>query len=248
MVGFIRLFEHGEGGVRLAQRLGDAHRDAVADPAHAAFAQRHVAAAHRDHRVRLELEHQRVADLEIHHPAQRQLGLVEHRIDGDLGLPDLGGEMAFPDRIAAELLAHEHLEQNAADRLDRRVGQQQLDLAAAVFHVDAQPHQDRGVGGPRDRGKARIGLQPVDVELHRRQRLEGELGVGQHHLDHALDQVGLDRGVGPALDADRGLAAAAAEQHVDDRIDQAGVDGHQPEIVPLLGLEHARGWPAAGSS
>ena len=172
-------------------------------------------------RVGLELEHQRVADLELHHLPQRQPRLVQHGIDRDLGLADFGGEMAFPDRVAAELLAHEHLQQHVADRLDRRVGQQQFDVAAAIFHVDAQPHQDRGVGRPRDRGEARIGLQPVDVELDRRQRLEGELGVGQHDLDHALDQIGLDRGVGPALDPDRALAAAAAEQHVDDRIDQA---------------------------
>jgi hypothetical protein len=68
---------------------------------------------------------------------------------------------------------------------------------------------------------------------------ERHLGVGQHDFDHALDEIGLDRRVGPAFDADRGLPAAAAEQHVDDRVDQARVDGDQPEIVPLLGLEHA---------
>ncbi len=140
---------------------------------------------------------------ELHHPPQRQLGLVEHRVDGDLGLADLGGEMVLPDRVAAELLAHEHLQQDAADRLDRRIGQQQFDLAAAILHVDAQPHQDRRVRRPGDGGEARIGLHPVDVELHRRQRLEGQLGVGQHHLDHALDEIGLDRRVGPALDAHR---------------------------------------------
>ena len=111
--------------------------------------------------------------------------------------------MAFPDRVAAEFFAHEHLQQHAADRLDGRVGQQQLDIAAAVFHVDAQPHQDRGVGRTADRGEARIGLEPVDGEGHRRQRPERLLGVGQHHLDQPLDQAGLDRGVGPALDAER---------------------------------------------
>ena len=37
--GLVRLLEHGEGGVRFAQRLGDPHRDAVADPAHAPFGQ-----------------------------------------------------------------------------------------------------------------------------------------------------------------------------------------------------------------
>ena len=95
------------------------------------------------------------------------------------------------------------------------------------------------LAGLRDRGKARIGFQPVDRERHRRQRPERLLGIGQHDLDQALDQVGFDRGVGTAFDAQRGLAAAAAEQHVDDRIDQAGIDGGEAEVFPLLGLEHA---------
>ncbi len=56
--------------------------------------------------------------------------------------------MAFPDLIAAELLAHEHLQQRGADRLDGRIRQQQLDIAAAILHVDAQAHQNRGVGRP----------------------------------------------------------------------------------------------------
>ena len=99
--------------------------------------------------------------------------------------------------------------------------QQELDRAAAILHVDAQPHQDRRIGRPRDRGEARIGLQPVDVELDRRERTERNLGVRQHHLDHALDEAGFDRRVGTALDADRGLSAPAAEQHVDDRVDEA---------------------------
>src|SRR5674476_908771 len=69
--------------------------------------------------------------------------------------------------------------------------------------------------------------------------LEGLLGIGQHHFDQPLDEIGFDRGVGPALDAQRGLAAAAAEQHVDHRIDQAGIHRGEAEILPFLGLEHA---------
>ena len=98
---------------------------------------------------------------------------VEDGVDLDLGGPELGGQVAFPDVVAAELLAHELLQQHLADRFERRVGQQQLDAAAAVFHVDAQLHQDGGVGRPRDGGEARVGLQAVERESHRRQRLEG---------------------------------------------------------------------------
>ena len=216
LVVFVGFFEHGERGPRLAQWLCDTHRNTVADPAHAAFSQRDIATAHRDHRVRLEFKHQRIADIEPHHPAQRQPRLIQHGIDANLRLSDFGREMAFPDRITAELFAHEHLEQHGADRLDRRVRQQQFDRSAAVFHIDAQTHQNRCVCGPGNRGKARIGLEPIDVELDRGQRLEGELGICQHDFDHALDEIGLDGGVGSPLDPDRALSATTAEQYVDD--------------------------------
>ena len=62
-------------------------------------------------------------------------------------------------------------------------------------------------------------LQPIDGELYRRKRLEGELGIGQHHLDHALDQVRLDSRVWTALHANGALTPAATKQHVDNRID-----------------------------
>ena len=40
--------EHGECGLRLAQRLRHLDGDAIADPAHAAFGERDLAAAHAD--------------------------------------------------------------------------------------------------------------------------------------------------------------------------------------------------------
>ena len=79
----------------LRKRLGDAHRDAVADFAHAAFGQRDVAAAHGDQRVRLELERQRVADVQAHHLAQRQPRLVEHGIDAR----SAPGRFRWPDGL-----------------------------------------------------------------------------------------------------------------------------------------------------
>ena len=41
--------------------------------------------------------------------------------------------MTLPDRVAAELLADEHLQQQFAHRLQRRIGQQQLQAPAAVL-------------------------------------------------------------------------------------------------------------------
>ena len=140
----VGLLEHREGGIGFAQLLGDADGDAVADPAHAPFSQKHVAAADLHQRFGAHLQRQGVADLQHHQLLERNVGLIQHRFDRNLGLRHFGRKVAFPDRITAELFAHEHLQQNRADRLDGGVGQQQFDIAAAVFHVDAQPHQDRG--------------------------------------------------------------------------------------------------------
>jgi len=118
--------------------------------------------------------------------------------------------MAFQIGSRPNFSPMKHLHEHGADRLDGGIGQQQLDVAATVLHVDMQPHQNGGVGRPADGGKARIGFQPVDRERHRRQRPERLFGIGQHHFDQPFDEVGLDRGVGAAFDPQRGLAAAAA--------------------------------------
>src|SRR3546814_5394650 len=73
------------------------------------------------------------------------------------------GQVAVPDRVAAELLAHEHLQQQLAHRLQRGVGDQPLDQAAAILHVDPQGDDDNRVGRARDGGKARIGLPAVEA-------------------------------------------------------------------------------------
>jgi hypothetical protein len=69
---------------------------------------------------------------------------------------------------------------------------------------------------------------------------KGGGGVAQHDLDHPLHQHALDGGVGPALHAHGRGAATAAQQHVDDGVDQVGLDREQAEVVQLLGPEHAQ--------
>ena len=59
-------------------------------------------------------------------------------------------------------------------------------------------------------------------------------------LDQLFDQGAFDGGVGPALDAHGGGAAAPTEQHVDDRVDQRAVDDHQAVVIPLLSLENGK--------
>jgi hypothetical protein len=64
------------------------------------------------------------------------------------------------------------------------------------------------------------------------------LRIIQHDFDHARDQHALDRRIRAAFERACRAAAATAEQHVDDRIDQIRVDGREAEIVELLRAEH----------
>jgi len=83
--------------------------------------------------------------------------------------------------------------------------------------------------------------------MHRRQGLEGGAGVGQHDLDHPLDQNPLDRRIGPTLDAQGRRAATPPQQHIDDRIDQVGIDRQQAVVVQFLRPEHRQdGWQGNG--
>src|SRR3546814_1956293 len=75
----------------------------------------------------------------------------------------------------------------------------------------AQPRDDRRVGRSRDRREARVGFEAVEAEGHGTQRIEGGRQVGKDEGDHALDQIALDRRVGPALDTHRPRSAAAAD-------------------------------------
>ena len=74
-----------------------------------------------DLRIRRGVEHDRGADLHRHDRLQRHHLLIEHRLDLDVGQPQLACQMALPDRIASELLAHEHLQQQLADGFERGI-------------------------------------------------------------------------------------------------------------------------------
>lgn len=63
-------------------------------------------------------QHNGLADFQIYHPVQWHHLFVENGVDIDLGGPEFGGQMAFPDRVsAAEFFAHELLQQELADGL-----------------------------------------------------------------------------------------------------------------------------------
>src|SRR5690606_1307860 len=129
---FIDGFEGGHRYLWRIERTHDAHRHMVADMAHDGLGELDPAAAQLDGVGGRTLEHDGFAGREVEDAAERQVHLVEDRIDLDIGGVNFGGEVPFPDRVAAELLAHVHLEQLLADGLDGGVGQQNLDLAAAI--------------------------------------------------------------------------------------------------------------------
>jgi hypothetical protein len=78
---------------------------------------------------------------------------------------------------------------------------QQLNLAAAIFHVDAHLNQNCRIGRPADRGEARIGLQAINIEGDLGKRRKGRFGIIDQHLDHAANKVHLDRRVRAAFNA-----------------------------------------------
>src|SRR5690606_6937845 len=168
--------ENGHGGARSSDRTRNLDGDLFGGASHRSLCHQKFAAAQFDEAVRLHVEHQRVADIEIENALQRHQAYIQHGLDLDLGAPDIGRKMPFPGRVAAELLAHEALKQDVADGFDRRVRQKESERAAPVLHIDRELDQDRGIGRARDGGEARIGFQPVNVEVHRRERLEGLLG------------------------------------------------------------------------
>src|SRR5947199_7262967 len=78
-----------------------------------------------------------------------------HGIDRDLGLRDFSGEMAFPDRVAAEFFAHEHLQQHRADRLDgdrksTRLNSSHLGTSYAVLWLNKTKRRAAPSGCPYD--------------------------------------------------------------------------------------------------
>src|SRR3546814_6810282 len=100
----------------------------AAAPAHAPAEHRHVAAAQLDPGIGRGVQLELAALDPLQHLAERHLDLVQHGIYGDIGLPQLGGQVAFPDRVAAELLAHEHRSEEHTSEL-----QSLMRISYAVF-------------------------------------------------------------------------------------------------------------------
>ena len=219
--------------------------DAILDPDHQPIAgaadpaarHRHLATAQDDLWIGGRVQRQRAADLEAEDVAEADRLLLEHRLELDPGEPDLARQMVLPDRIAAELLAHEHLQQQVAGGLQGGVGDQELDRAAAILEVDAQlkamqPLPGRAIAAKR-------GL----VSIRSKRNAIGVIGANAwprssriRRTRRSTSDASID-GEWPPLDPHRRRAAAAAQQHIDNGIDHLAVDHDQAIIVPLHGLE-----------
>src|ERR1700716_475778 len=81
----------------------DLHGDVAVPLSHQAAEHRNRAAAQHDRRVDEGIEDDARAGLPREHVAQRRRDLVEPRVDADVGVPELTGQMVFPDRVTAEL-------------------------------------------------------------------------------------------------------------------------------------------------
>ena len=154
-------------------RVLDLDHQPVARAADAAPRHRHLPAAQQHLGIGPGAQPQRAADLEPQDVAQAHGLLLEHGLQLDAGHPDLVGEMVLPDRVAAELLAHEHLQEQVAGRLQRGVGDQELDRAAPVLEVDPQPEHDAAIAGGRAIA-AKRGL----VSMRSNRKVTGVMGEG----------------------------------------------------------------------
>jgi len=182
----IGLLEHREGGIRLAQLLGDANRDAVADPPIRPSV-RVTLPQRTDTSASARISSGKVSPTLSFISCLSGISLHRARHRPISAPAPLRRKMAFPDRIAAEFFAHEHLQQHAADRLDGRVRQQQLDIAA-VLHVDVQRTRIAALAGRLIAAKRGL-VSSRSMLRPRRQRPEGLLGVGQHDFDSRLTRL-----------------------------------------------------------
>ena len=155
----------------------------------------------------------------------------------------------FPDRVAAELLAHEAL--RAAVRGSARSSHRAAGSAASRRALPCRACRSTRIAAFAGREiEAKRGLVSIrsTVKLHRRERLEAASASPRTsstmRLMSCISIVVKGR---PSRRARR-PPALAAEQQVESRIGEVGLDRDQAGIVPFLGLEHGEHAPAAGSS
>ena len=168
----------------------------------------------------------------------------EQLLDGGVGVRQLGHQLHLggldlvlqqvdPAAIGLVGVALHGRVQDVADRLQRRVGDAEVDGAAGVADLQRERGRDDDLAGRGDVGELRLHLRALVVQLQRVDAVPGLLVLGDDHLDQARDDALLGGREVAALDAGVELAGAA-EQRVDHREHQRRVAHDQARAAQRL--------------
>mmetsp|Transcript_48327 Transcript_48327/g.117598 ORF Transcript_48327/g.117598 Transcript_48327/m.117598 type:complete len:428 (+) Transcript_48327:250-1533(+) len=217
--------------LRAGQHLVDLEGVAAVGRAVMAVEDRHAVHLGLDHRLQVELD-------EITFLERQQLldgGRCGAQLgdDFDLGGLDLRLQQVDPAPVGFGGIADRRRVQHVADRLQRRVGDAEVDGAAGLADFERERGRHDDLAGRRDGGELRLHLRALVLQLQRVDALPGLVVLGQDHFDDACDDALLGRREITALDAGVEFADAT-EQAVDDGEHQGRVTDDQPAAAQRL--------------
>src|SRR5690606_14312669 len=166
-----------------------------------------------------------IARLHVQDVAQAQLAAGHGGLQGHFHVEDVFAQRLGP---AFVLVAHVGLEagvEHLADRLEHRVRQGHVQVAATAVQLDVEGGDHHHLAGADDVGDGRVDLGVQVLELHFHQRVPGFLqvdeGLVQHHAHHA------QLGGGEFAALDLGVTPVTAEEVVDQLEHQPRVENEQ---------------------
>src|SRR5690606_32411806 len=165
------------------------------------------------------------ADAQPDQFADGGLDLGELGRELDLGAAHLARQLLRPapvDRIRGRLL--QGARQQVAHRLDHRIGQADVELAAGGAQLDIERGDHHDVVAAADAGELGVHFRADVLELDRIDVFPGLAVAFQGQAQQAPDDALFGDGEVPALDA-RAAASAAALQAVDHQEYKLGFEG-----------------------
>ncbi|KAG1255488.1 hypothetical protein G6F68_010336 [Rhizopus microsporus] len=210
---------------------GDLHGvHAVGD---AELAGEHRNVLHAQRHLRIQLDRQHITNLQPGQVAQGHALAGQHAGQRHLGDVELLAQGLAPALVAVVAVALDARVEQFADRLQHRVGQGDVDVAAATvqFHVQAAHHHVFARG--HDVGEVRVDLRVDVLEVDVHHRCPGLAQVGEGLLQQQVDHPHFGGGELAALDARR-VAPVAAEEVVDDGEHQGRLEHDQAGTAQRL--------------